>query len=84
MILLPGTCRARNSQPQSHSDPEVGSTAQTYHNIHEHNCLQLVRPSPGSWEMCDNIHPARKRTGKSRTRARVEVLKFALRQKFRF
>ena len=69
MILLPGTCRAGNSQPQSHSYPGAGRTAQTYHNIHEHNRLQIVRPSPGSWDMCDNIHPARKRTGLTRYQA---------------
>ena len=84
MILLPGTCRARNSQPQSHSYPGVSSTAQTYHNIHEHNCLQIVRPSPGSWKMCDIIHPARKRTGKSRICASVEVLKMRSARHFCF
>ena len=64
MILLTDTCRAGNSQPQSHSDPGAGRTAQTYHNIHEHIGLQLARPSPGSWEICDTIHPARHVRGK--------------------
>ena len=70
MILL--TIRyvpCREQPARSHTDPGAGRTAQTYHNIHENICLQLVRPSSGSWEMSDTIHPARKRTGLTRYQA---------------